>query len=83
MPYRSDAVDIVLDGESYTFSNQDPFFHYYREEAQKDKYEDIIAKSTRTETGYLLEVAFPLKKIGLSSKSEIPINIEIGVKDML
>jgi O-glycosyl hydrolase len=81
VPYRSDAVDIKIDNETYTFSNQDPQFHLYREDIQKEKYENIEAKSTRTENGYHLEVTFPLKELGMTAKSEVPLNIEVRVKD--
>ncbi len=79
--YRSDAVDINLNGINYTFSNQDPLYNLYREENQRDKYNNINAKSVRTEKGYLLEVTFPLKQINLSPKGGRPLNIEIKVKD--
>jgi O-glycosyl hydrolase len=81
VPYRSDAVDIKLNGESYTFSNQDPQYHLHREDIQKEKYENILAESTRTEEGYLLRVTFPLEEIGLTAKTDIPINIEVRVRD--
>jgi len=81
VPERADGVDIKLNDITYTFSNQDPLFHLYREENEKEKYSDIIAKSIRTDKGYLLEVTFPLEKINLSPKGGIPLNLEIKVKD--
>jgi hypothetical protein len=81
VPERADAVDININGTTYTFSNQDPMFHLYREDAQKEKYQNIREKSLRTKKGYLLEVAFPLKKLMLVPKDGMPLNIEIKVKD--
>jgi O-glycosyl hydrolase len=81
VPNRADAVDIIINNASYTFSNQDPLFHTYREENQKEKYRDIIAKSVRTEKGYLLEVSFPLKKLNILPTTGIPMNIEFRIKD--
>ena len=81
MVNRADAVDISINGVNYTFSNQDPLYNLYREENQKEKYRNINAESIRTEKGYLLEITFPLKQVKLSSKTGIPINLEIKVKD--
>jgi hypothetical protein len=78
---RADAVDISINDVNYTFSNQDPLYNLYREENQKEKYRNINAKSIRTEKGYLLEITFPFKQVKLSSKTGIPINLEIKVKD--
>jgi hypothetical protein len=78
---NSDAVDIIINGNTYTFSNQDPLLHLYREGAQKEKYQSIREKSVKTDKGYLLEVAFSLDKLMLVPKDGIPLNIEIRVKD--
>ena len=78
---RSDAVDIIINGNAYTFSNQDPMLHLYREDAQKEKYQNISENSLKTDKGYLLEVAFPLKNLMLVPKDGISLNIQLKVKD--